>query len=103
MLLKFALIFFPLFLVMSINLSDNMLARLGLNLNKMSLWTGLLAFIITGMCVHRKLASLILIILLAIGANFSNEMLNLSFDYNRDILTATLVAVVLMPWLKKQF
>ncbi len=95
---KYALLVLTLFMTMAINLSDNIITRLGFDPDYML--AALAANIITGMVLYHKMAILILVCLMSLGANMPEDFI-LSFGIDRDILTASLIVIVLIPFIKR--
>jgi len=92
--LSFGLVFFTLSLTIGVNLSDGFLARLGLDPNL--LMAAAVAFVISGLIVHRHLALIVSVVLLTIGANVPTATAA-SIGYDPDYVLAGLIAVVLVP------
>jgi len=61
------------------------------------LTAALLAIVIAGLVVHRKLLFIVLVVSLSIGANMP-EMFMSSIGINRDYLFATLIAIIILPF-----
>ena len=96
MLTKFILFFFIIFLSITINLPDSMIARLGLDANY--LLAALVSIAITGLIVYRGILLVVLVLVCTIGANLpAGIVAQLGLD--RDILFATLVALILVPFI----
>ena len=93
--MKFALVFFVMFMSIGINLPDGIIARLGMDPNY--LIGALIALAITGLIAHRHLALIVLILLMCAGANLPADYAA-QVGINRDVLTAGLVAFVLAPY-----
>jgi len=94
---KYLLIVMVLFMTVAINLPDNMISRLGFEPDYML--AALAAIVMAGFTVYRKLAAIVLIILMSLGANMPEGFLPIEFD--RDILTAGLMVVVVSPLASK--
>ena len=94
MFVRFGLVFFVLFLSITVNLPEGMLASLGFH--PTYLLGTLVAVAITGLVFQRRLALIVLVILTTIGANLPPEVAA-HFGVDRDILTAALAAIVLAP------
>jgi hypothetical protein len=92
--LRFALVFFVLFITIVVNSQDNVLARMGFDSNYLLMT--LVALVITGLIAHRRLMLIVLVFFMSIGANMPEGFM-LSFGIERDILTGGLVALVLGP------
>lgn len=92
--MRFGLIFLTLTMAIGVNLDEGFLARLGVNPN--ILLVALLAFIITGLIVHRHLALIIMVTLMAVGANVPATTAATA-GYDPDYLLAGLAALVFAP------
>ena len=75
---------------------DNMITRMGFDANY--LFAALAAVAITGLIVHRRLLLIALVILCTIGANLPVGITD-QLGLDRDILVATLVALVVIPYI----
>ena len=90
-----ALVFFVLFIAITINLEDNMIARMGFD--PTYLMMTLIALIFTGLLENRSAMLVVLVLFLSVGANMPADfMLNLGID--RDHLTWTLLFVIIAPF-----
>jgi len=98
--LSFGLVFFTLSLSIGVNLSDGFLARMGFDPNL--LMAAAVAFVITGLIVHRHLALVVSVVLLTIGANLPAATAA-SIGYDPDFMLAGLIAVVLLPLTRRLF
>ena len=90
---KYLLIAMVIFMTIAINLPDNMISRLGFEPDYML--AALVAIVIAGLSVYRKLAGIVLITLMSLGANMPEGFLPIDID--RDILTAALAVIVASP------
>jgi len=99
-LVKFGFVFLILYMVITINLPDGMLVRVGLDPSY--LYATLTAIILAGMVAHKHLAMAVLVILVTIGTNLPAEMAE-TYNINRDYLLATLIAIVIIPTVAKWF
>jgi len=98
--MKFALVFFVLFMSIGVNLPDGIIARVGADPN--ILIVALSALVIAGLVAHRHLALIVLIIIMCIGANLPADYAS-HVGINRDALTASLVAFLLTPYISQWF
>lgn len=94
--MKFLLIFLVVLMSIAINLSDSMIARIGVDPDYLLLT--LLALVITGMVAHQRLALVVLVVFMCIGANLPADFAQ-SLGIDRDLMTAGLVAVVVTPYI----
>lgn len=92
--LRYLLVSLVLFLVITVNLPDGMLAHLGLAPNV--LLATLVAIAIAGLVAHRNLLLVTLAVLCVAGANLPTGIAQ-SLGIDRDILIATLIGLILMP------
>ena len=97
---RFLLVAVILFLTISANLPDSMLARLGMDPN--ILLAALTAVAISGLVLHKHIAVVALVILLSIGANLPPELAD-AYNINRDYLMAALIGIVILPFVKGWF
>lgn len=82
-------------LVLGSNLPDNLIARLGFDSGYFL--AALVAWVITALIAHRKLALITLVVFIAIGANLPLETAE-HLHLNRDVLFAGLVAIIVIPF-----
>lgn len=94
--MKFALVFFVMYMSIGVNLPDGIIGRLGVDPNY--LIGALIAFVLAGLIAHRHLALIVLVTLMCIGANLPADYAA-QVGINRDVLTAGLVACILSPYL----
>lgn len=97
---KFALVFLVLMMVIAINLPHGVMTEVGISPN--ILLGALGAFVIAGLVSNEHLGLIVLVILAAIAANVSPETAA-SIGYDRDIMIAVLVGLVVLPFVAKQF
>lgn len=97
---RFLFVAVILFLTISANLPDSMLARLGMDPNV--LLAALTAVTISGLVLHKHIAVVTLVILLSIGANLPPELAD-AYNINRDYLMAALIGIVILPFVKSWF
>ena len=93
--MKIILVFLILFISTIINLPDGIIARLGINAN--ALTAALLAIVISGLVVHRKLLFIVLVVSLSIGTNMPETFMS-SIGIDRDFLFATLIVIIILPF-----
>jgi len=98
--MKFALVFFVLFMSIGINLPDGIIARVGIDPNV--LIAALCALVFAGLVAHRHLALIVLITIMCIGANLPADYAS-QVGINRDVLTASLIAFLLTPYIVQWF
>jgi len=98
--LRFGLVFFAMFLSIATNLSDGMLARMGFDPDILMATT--IAFVVTGLIHHRRLALICLVLGLTIGANVPPPVAD-SLGYDPNYMVAALLAVVFSPYLYNYF
>ena len=94
--MRYALTFVVLLMAIGVNVPDNMLARLGIDTGY--LLAALIAWVITGLIIHRRLALIVIVLLIALGANLPTDIAT-HMGIDRDYLTGTLVVVVLAPYI----
>jgi hypothetical protein len=100
MLLRFALVFLVLFLVITTNLPSSVVAQMGFEPNY--LLGALVAFVVTGLVAHHRIALIVVVVALAIGANLPEEVAG-RLHVDRTVLLATLVALLLAPRIIRWF
>ncbi len=93
--MKILFVFLILFMSISINLPDSVIARVGIDANYLT--AGLLAIVISGLLATRKLFLVVLVVSLCIGANMPETFMS-SFGIDRDYLFATLIAIVILAF-----
>jgi hypothetical protein len=59
----------------------------------------LIAFVVAGLIYHRHMALVVLVALLAVGANLPTETIT-AVGYDPDYLLAGLIALVLLPFVR---
>jgi len=98
--MRYFLVFTILLMIIGVNIPGIMLARLGIDASY--LLVALIAWVITGLIIHRRLALIVVVIMLAVGANLPTAIAD-HMGIDRDYLTATLVVVVLAPYVMTLF
>ena len=73
-----------------------MITRLGFDANY--LLAALAAIAITGLIVHRRMLLVVLVLVCTVGANLPDSFVE-SLGLNRDILLATLIALIVVPFI----
>lgn len=96
--LNFGLVFMTLSLSLGVNLEEGFLRRLGFDPDVLML--AVVAFVISGLVVHRRLALIVVVVLLAIGANAPPGVAE-SLGYDPDIALAALFGVVTVPYMAR--
>ncbi len=97
---KVALLFLLMSATLLINIDDNLLARLGLTANY---GIAVFAALIVAMLVAgRKLAVVVLVVLLSLIANMPQEFA-LNFGVNREVFFGLMVSLVLAPYIAQIF
>ncbi len=92
--LRFLLVFLVFIMTIGVNVDEGFLMRLGIDPN--ILFVSLIAFVVTGLIVHRHLAFILLTMLMSIGANVSADTA-FSMGYDPDYMLVGLVTLVLLP------
>ena len=95
---KFVLVFVVLIMVLVINLPHGILTEFSVSPN--ILIGALAAFVIAGLVSHHNLGLIVLVILAAIAANAPPE-LAASIGYDRDVILAILIGLVLLPFVAR--
>ena len=95
---KFVLVFLILIMVLAINIPHGILTEFSISPN--ILIGALAAFVIAGLVSHHHLGLIVLVILAAIGANVPPE-LAASIGYDREVMLAVLVGLVLLPFVAR--
>ena len=93
-------IFFLFMITLAVNVDDNVLARMGFNNDYLMLT--LISMVAAALLVYRKLALVVVVLFLSLAANAPVDFL-LNFGIDRDLITGTLVAIVLVPVAQKVF
>ena len=88
------LVFFILFLTISINLPDSVISRLGFDAD--ILMAALVAVVITGLIQHKNLLLIILVVFCSVLANMPEEVMQ-SWGLDSDYFFGILVALVVTP------
>lgn len=96
---KFLLVFLILIMVIAINVPHGILSEFSVNPH--FLIGALGAFVIAGLISNQNLGIIVLVILAAIGANVPPE-LAASIGYDRTIMLAVLIGLVLLPFVARQ-
>lgn len=96
---KFALVFLVLIMVLAINLPHGILTEFSISPN--ILIGALAAFVIAGLVSNQNTGLIVLVILAAIGANVPPEMAA-SIGYDREVMLAVLIGLVLLPFVARQ-
>lgn len=94
--LNFGLVFFTLMLCLGINADEGFIHRMGFDPDL--LMVAALAFVVTGLIVHRRLMLIVTVMLLTLGANAPAEAAAI-MGYDPDIVLAALFAIVALPLL----
>lgn len=96
--MKYLLVFLILVLAIGANLPDNILARYGLDSTMFTV--GLAAVAFTGAIAFHRIGLIIVMLVLAIGANLP-ESVAMEYNLDRDILLATLIALIIVPFVQR--
>jgi hypothetical protein len=88
------LVFLVLFLTISVNLPDSVIARLGFDAD--ILMAALVAVVMTGLIQHKNLLLIILVVFCSIFANMPDETMK-GWGLNSDYFFGILVALVITP------
>jgi len=91
---RFLLVFLVFIMTIGVNVDEGFLVRMGIDPN--ILLVSLIAFVVTGLIVHRHLAFISLTVLMSIGANVSAETAS-QIGYDPDYMLVGLVTLVLLP------
>ena len=97
--MKFLALFLVIFISIAINLPHGYLAMLGMDAD--ILMAALVAIVIAGLTVHRRLFFVVLVVVMSIGANLPETTIQ-RLGVDREILLAGLIAVVLIPYVMFQ-
>ena len=81
-------------MTIAINVEDNVMARLGFS-NDYLLMT-LVSMVVAGLLVYRNLALVVLVLFLSLAANAPEDFL-MTLSIDRDLITGTLVAIIVVP------
>lgn len=95
---KAIVVFITLLLAIGINLQDNMIARTGFESGVLT--AVLVAIALTALLAYRSVVLIVAIVALVVGANLPADVAA-GIYLDRDILLATLVAILLMPFLQR--
>jgi len=93
--MKIVFVFLLLFMSITINLPDGVIARVGVEANYLT--AALLAIVIAGLVAHRKLLLIVLVVSLSIGTNLPDTFMS-TIGINRDLLFGTLIALIVLPF-----
>ena len=93
-------IFFLFMITLAINVEDNVLARMGFDDDYLLLT--LISMVAAALLVYRKLTLVVLVLFLSLAANAPVDFL-LNFGLDRDLITGTLVAIIVVPMAGKVF
>lgn len=94
--MKFIALFLVLFISIAINLPSGYLAVLGMDTGV--LMAALVAIVLTGLTVHRKMFFVVLVVVMSIGANLPESTIQ-RLGMDREVLLAGLIAMVLIPYI----
>ena len=97
---KWALVFLVVLLAVGINMPDNILARYGFETS--ALTVALAAIALTGMIAYRRLSLVFIMVLLVVGANLPSGTEIFGFNIDRDVMLATLIALIVIPVVQRQ-
>ncbi len=89
--MKLFIVFVVVLLSVAVNLPDGMIARVGVDANW--LLAALVAWVIAALVYHRRMAMIVIVVVLSFGANLPFDL-----GIDRDILAGTLVAVLSVPY-----
>ena len=96
--INFGLIFMGMSLTLGMNIEAGFLQRLGFDANILMITA--IAFAITGLIAHRRLALIVTVVVLTISANVpAGEALRMGYD--PDVALAALFALVTVPYFAK--
>jgi len=92
--MKFLLVFLVMLMSIGVNLPAGALARMGLD--PTWLLAALAAWIVTALVIHRRMALIVMVVLMSLVANMPMDV-----GIDKDVLLGTLLAVVLTPYLAR--
>ena len=98
--INFGFVFITLSFTIGVNLEDGFLNRMGFQPDVLVI--AAVAFVITGLIVHRHLALIVLVVALILGANVPAEVAA-GIGYNPDMMVAALFAIVIAPLFTRWF
>ncbi len=98
--LKLTGLFIVLFITIALNISDNFVVRLGFEPNYL-LVAGV-SLLIASLTMNQHILIIIVVLVLTLSTSVSEETAA-SFGYDRDVMLAALVAVVMLPILREFF
>ncbi len=96
--LKLTGLFIVLFLVMALDVSNGFMARLGFEADYLA--TAVAALLIAWLTMNHSIVIMLLVVILATAASLSDEAAA-SIGYDRDMVLALLVAILVAPKLRK--
>ena len=96
---KFLLVFLIIAIVPALNMPEGFLARLGVDSS--ILMAATIAIVFAGFMQHLNLALIVLITIMAVAANVSDEAAS-AIGYDPDLVLVGLIALVLMPFIARQ-
>ncbi|MCF6217300.1 MAG: hypothetical protein L3J62_05635 [Gammaproteobacteria bacterium] len=96
--LKLTGLFIVLFLVMALDMSNSFIGRLGFEANYLA--TAAAALLIAWLTMNHSIVIMLLVVILATAASLSGEAAA-SIGYDRDIVLALLIAIIVAPMLRK--
>jgi hypothetical protein len=96
--INFGLVFISLSLSLGMNVEEGFLRRMGFDPDV--LLVAALAFVVSGLIVHRRLALIVAVVVLSFGANVPVEEAA-RLGYDPDVLLAALFALVTVPFFAK--
>lgn len=98
--IKFLFVFLTLCLSIGVNLDEGLLAHYGFDAN--ILMATLVALLITGLIIKRRMALISLVIAMVIGINLPEEIIS-GWGFDQDFLLIGLIAVILVPLIMRIF
>lgn len=98
--IKWALVFLVVCLAIGINMPDNILARYGIEAS--ALTVALAAIALTGMIAYRRMSLIFVMVLLVVGANLPEGTAFMGYSIDRDVMLATLIALIIIPVIQRQ-
>ena len=91
---NFGFVFMTLALILGINADDGLIVRLGFDPGLLMVTA--IAFVITGLIVHRRLMLIVSVLLLTIWAN-APALAAAKLNYDPDIALVALFALIVLP------
>ena len=98
--MKTAVVALVAFVTLGITLSSSLLALFGVDKNYM--FIGLGALLITSMVAFRSIGLVIIVILMSLPINLSDEYL-LQYYIDRDVLIAVVILMIIFPFAYSEF